>query len=127
MPLDDRSADRPHGAVILKPSHIDITDAESAILAPLWRRGPLSFVSLIEDVKNERAWADATIKTLLHRLMQKGAVKSTKEDGRSLYHPLIPREAYVEGEVQHLVDRLFNGDANALIAFLEERRTPSDR
>ena len=126
MQLDHRSPDRSHGAVILKASHIDITDAESAILAALWRRGPLSFVSLIEAVKGERSWADATIKTLLHRLMQKGAVKSIKEDGRSLYHAQIPREAYVEGQVHQLVGRLFNGDENALAAFLKGRRPSSD-
>lgn len=89
------------------------------MLAALWRRGPLSFVSLIEEVRAEQPWADATIKTLLHRLMQKGAVRSVKEDGRQRYHALIDRDAYVTGEVAALVDRLFGGDAAALRAFIE--------
>ena len=61
-----------------------MTQAESAVLAVLWRRGPLAFTSLIEEVKTANAWGDATIKTLLHRLMQKGAVRSQKEYGRRL-------------------------------------------
>ncbi len=66
-------------------------------------------------------WADATIKTLLHRLMQKGAVKSIKEDGRQRYHALLDRETYVEGEVQALLERLFDGQPDRLVALLVDR------
>jgi BlaI family transcriptional regulator, penicillinase repressor len=99
---------------------IAVTEAESAILAALWRLGPLSAASLIEEVKAANPWGDATIKTLLHRLMQKGAVKSEKVDGRQLYHPQIDRRTYVDGEVQMLVDRLFGGDRAGLAAHLAE-------
>jgi predicted transcriptional regulator len=50
--------------------------------------------------------------------MQKKAVRSVREDGRLLYHPLITREAYVEGELQGLADRLFDGDRARLAALL---------
>lgn len=90
------------------------------VLAALWRKGPLSFASLIDEVKSAQPWADATIKTLLNRLMHKGAVKSVKEDGRQRYHPVIDRSTYVEGEVDALVQRLFKGDHAALAAFLAE-------
>lgn len=95
-----------------------VTEAEAEVLAALWRKGPLSFASLIDEVKSVQPWADATIKTLLNRLMHKGAVKSVKEDGRQRYHPLITRSTYVGGEVDALVQRLFKGDRAALAAFL---------
>ena len=88
------------------------------MLAALWRSGPLSAASLIDEVKAHNQWGDATIKTLLHRLMQKGAVRSEKVDGRQLYHPQIDRRTYVDGEIQALVDRLFGGDRSALAAHL---------
>lgn len=91
------------------------------MLGALWRRGPLSFASLIEEVKAGQPWADTTIKTLLHRLMQKGAVRSQKEDGRQRYHPVIDRQTYVEGEVQDLLDRLFEGKPDRLVALLADR------
>lgn len=69
-------------------------------------------------MKVAQPWADATIKTLLHRLMQKGAVRSVKEDGRQRYHALLDRETYVDGEVRTLLDRLFDGRAEALVAYL---------
>lgn len=97
---------------------IHITDAESAVLAALWRRGPLTPTRLIAEVKARRAWGDATIKTLLGRLMQKKAVRSEREDGVLRYRALIERKSYVEAEVRALVERLFGGDARALAEFL---------
>jgi predicted transcriptional regulator len=90
-------------------------------MAALWAHGPSSFASLIETVKTTHPWGDATIKTLLHRLMQKGAVRSIKDDGRQRYHAVLDRDAYVAGEVGDLVDRLFGGDDARLAAFLRDR------
>lgn len=72
-------------------------------------------------MKAGQPWADATIKTLLHRLMQKAAVRSQKDDGRLRYHAVIDRQAYVETEVQDLLDRLFDGKPDRLVALLADR------
>lgn len=101
-----------------------ITEAEAEVMAALWRRGPLSFASLIEEVKTIQPWADATIKTLLNRLMHKAAVRSVKEDGRQRYHPAFDRDAYVGAEVGALVARLFQGDPGALARFLADQSQP---
>jgi predicted transcriptional regulator len=125
MSLDHRGAHRSRGAEVLTRSpSIAVTEAESVVLSALWRRGPLSFASLIEEVKAGQPWADATIKTLLHRLMQKGAVKSAREDGRQRYHPVLDRETYVDGEVRALLDRLFEGEAEMLVAHLRRELAP---
>ncbi|WGM39733.1 BlaI/MecI/CopY family transcriptional regulator [Caulobacter sp. NIBR1757] len=97
-----------------------ITEAESEVLAALWRRGPMSFAALIAEVKLVQPWGDATIKTLLHRLIQKQAVQSVRQDGRQLYHPLLERRAYVLDQVQGLADRLFAGDRAALLRAIGE-------
>ena len=99
-------------------SSIHITEAESEVLAALWKHGPLTPARLIEAVKAKRDWGDATIKTLLGRLMQKKAVRSVRDDGRLLYHPLITRDTYVAAEIQALADRLFDGDPQKLAAYL---------
>lgn len=91
------------------------------MLAALWRCGPLSAAALLDEVKSRQPWGDATIKTLLHRLMQKGAVNSVREDGRQRYHAVIDRQTYVEGEVQDLLDRLFDGRPDRLVALLADR------
>ena len=101
---------------------IPVTEAESRVLAALWRHGPLTPAALVEAVKARSDWGEATIKTLLGRLMRKAAVRSQREDGRLLYHPLVTREAYVAAEVDALVGRLFEGDWEKLAAHLFQRR-----
>ena len=91
------------------------------MLAPLWRLGPLSARDLIDAAKARQAWGDATVKTLLGRLMRKGAIRSERVDGRQRYQAALSREDYVEGEVQALVERLFDGDRRALLAHLQAR------
>jgi BlaI family penicillinase repressor len=107
-------------------SIVHVTEAESEVLAALWRHGPLPPSRLVEAVKTRRDWGEATIKTLLGRLMQKKAIRSERDDGRLLYHALISQDAYVLGEVQTLVDRLFEGDRQKLVEHLGGPRGPRD-
>jgi len=99
-------------------TRIPITEAESEVLEALWRCGPLPPARLFAEVRTRRDWRDATIKTLLGRLMQKKAVRSERKDGRLVYRPLIEREAYLAAEVDDLVQRLFSGNAAELKRFL---------
>lgn len=103
-----------------------VTLAESEILAALWRRGPLSPADLVAEVKAAQQWADPTIKTLLSRLIHKGAVKSERVDGRHQYSAVLTRDDYVDGELKTLADRLFQGQATPMIAALVRTCRPLD-
>jgi len=96
-----------------------ITEAESVVMGPLWRLGPLPPARLMAEVREVQPWADTTIKTLLGRLVQKRAVRSEKLDGVVRYWPLLERTDYVRSEVRGLLDRLFGGEPEALVAFLQ--------
>jgi len=89
----------------------------------LWRCGPLSAASLMDEVKSRQPWGDATIKTLLHRLMQKGADRSERADGRQRYHAVLERDVWLDAEIGDLVDRLFGGDFEALVAHVRRNRS----
>jgi BlaI family transcriptional regulator, penicillinase repressor len=99
-----------------------VTEAESVVLGPLWRLGPLTPSRLIAEVKAIQPWADTTIKTLLARLARKAAVRAERTEGAVRYRALFGRDAYVESEVKALTARLFDGDEAALLAFLIARR-----
>ena len=99
-------------------ARIHVTEAESEVLEALWRGGPLPPARLFAEVRTRRDWRDATIKTLLGRLIQKKAVRAERDDGRLVYRPLIEREAYLAHEVDDLVQRLFGGNAAELRRFL---------
>lgn len=82
----------------------------------LWRRSPLSAEQLIGDVRAEADWGEATVKTLINRLLKKKAICSERVDGRHGYRPLVDRSAYVETESTSLLERLFDGQLSPLIA-----------
>ena len=97
-----------------------ISDAELDLMEVLWASAePLTSAEVAERLE-ERGWSLATIKTMLSRLIAKGAI-SHREDGRRfLYSPAIEREAYVGSESRRFVDRLFGGRLSPLVARLAE-------
>jgi predicted transcriptional regulator len=97
-----------------------ITEAEHAVMEALWDRPRQTAAEVCEDVCAARGWSLATVKTLLSRLVQKGALAAEPDGRRYLYIPLIAREDYVGGESRRLVDRLFGGSAVSLVAHLAE-------
>ena len=103
-----------------------ISDAEHAVMEALWEKSPQTAVEVCDSVCGARGWSMPTVKTLLSRLVAKGAV-STEPDGRRfLYSPLLARDDYVGGESRRLVDRLFGGRAAPLFAHLAESEALSD-
>ena len=103
-----------------------ISEAELQLLQLLWDESPLGATEIAERVPASREWSLATVKTLLSRLVAKGAVATEPEGRRFLYTPLLAREAYVGTESRRLVDRLFGGRAAPLFAHLAEAEALSD-
>jgi BlaI family transcriptional regulator, penicillinase repressor len=105
-----------------------ISEAEHAVMEVLWADAPLDATNVADRLATAQGWTLATVKTLLGRLVSKGAL-ATEADGRKfLYRPAIAREDYVAGEGRRLVDRLFGGKLSPLIAQFAEREqlTPQD-
>jgi BlaI family transcriptional regulator, penicillinase repressor len=105
-----------------------ISESELAVMEALWRDAPATASQVGERIDSGRGWSAQTVKTLLARLVAKGAV-ATRQDGRRyLYSPLIEREVHVAGDVRKLVDRLFGGRVAPLVAHLAEREelSPAD-
>ncbi|AWW74955.1 CopY family transcriptional repressor [Erythrobacter sp. KY5] len=103
-----------------------ISEAEHAVMEALWDRGIASAAQVCEVVCEKRDWSLATVKTLLSRLVQKGAIETRPDGRRFLYSPLIARADYVGGESRRLVDRLFGGKAASLVAHLAETEALSE-
>jgi len=96
--------------------------AESQIMEALWTRSPLSADEIVADVSTRQPWGEATIKTLINRLLKRKAIKSEREGGRHQYRPLVARADYVQAESQGLLDRLFDGQLAPMIAHFAEHR-----
>jgi len=103
-----------------------ISDAEHAVMEALWEKSPQTAVEVCDSVCGARGWSMPTVKTLLSRLVAKGAVTTEPDGRRFLYSPLLERDDYVGGESRRLVDRLFGGKAAPLFAHLAETEALSD-
>jgi len=101
---------------------IRITEAESQVMDALWRDSPRGAESIVAEVTARQAWGEATVKTLINRLLKKKAIKSERVDGRHQYRPLVAREHYVQAESQDLLDRLFDGELAPLVAHFARHR-----
>ena len=99
---------------------MQISDAESIVMEVLWRQGPRHAEEVVAELAREHDWQDATNKTLLNRLLKKGAIKAGKEGRRYLYSPVLKREDWVHGQSRSLVDRLFGGRVAPLVAHFSE-------
>ncbi|HEY0436445.1 MAG TPA: BlaI/MecI/CopY family transcriptional regulator, partial [Phenylobacterium sp.] len=72
-----------------------ISAAESQVMEALWAEGPLGADEIVAALTRTQAWGEATVKTLINRLLKKKALVSERVDGRTRYRPLVSREEYV--------------------------------
>lgn len=98
-----------------------ITDAELEVMEVLWQGGDLTLAQVKEGVTARKGWSGDTVKTLLRRLLEKGAVGQEKR-GVYHYHPLVSREELGDYKTRTLIEKLYDGKARDLVAALVERR-----
>ena len=105
-----------------------ISAAELEVLSILWDKPGIAASDVHDALANDKDWTSRTVKTLLSRLVEKGAAV-TQEDGRRyLYFPAVDEEAYKAKAAGQFVDRVFSGRAAPLVAYLADSRglTPQD-
>ena len=105
-----------------------ISEAELTVLELLWEANePLPVTPIRIQLGEKWGWDASTIKTLLRRLCDKGAVKAEKRDVY-YYCPLLSREEYRSWSTGSLVERIYRGSARDLVASLvaEKRLTQAD-
>ena len=99
-----------------------ISDAESQIMRALWERHPLSAEDILAALPEQDGWQLGTVKTLLNRMLNKGALKAERDGRRYLYEPLVAREDWEQGESLGLLDRVFGGRLSPLVAHFSAQR-----
>jgi BlaI family transcriptional regulator, penicillinase repressor len=104
-----------------------ISEAESAVLAVLWDRGPATAEDVSAALAAPRGWQDSTVKTLLGRLLKKGAVRAQKDGRRFIYTPALAREEWLSSESESLLNRLYGGRVAPLVAHFSRHRKLSKR
>lgn len=101
-----------------EPRQVALSDAEWKVMRALWSAHPATARDLLDAVAEETGWAYTTLKTMLTRLVEKGAVAEDKRGAASVYRPLV-READARGSaVKSLLERAFDGGFGSLVHFM---------
>jgi predicted transcriptional regulator len=101
---------------------IPISDAESLVMEVLWRGQCLHADEVVAALVSQHDWQETTVKTLLNRLLKKGAISAEKDGRRFLYSAILKRDQWVAGESKSMIDRLFGGRVAPLVAHFGKHR-----
>lgn len=106
-----------------------LSDAEWAVMGVVWRRGEASARDVLDETEAETGWAYTTVKTLLARLVEKGALSEHKRANTSIYGPLVTRKRARREALRSLLDRAFDGAFGSLVQHMikDEKLPKRDR
>lgn len=103
-----------------------ISDAELIIMQILWENEALSAKQIIEKIP-EKHWSEKTIRTFIHRLVEKGAVEKNASENGLLYRSILTKEEYYHYANHSFLNKMYQGSIKKMILnFVEEETLSSD-
>lgn len=104
-----------------------ISESEWVVMRVLWSKNPLSAQEVFEQVDATTKWKPKTVKTLIDRLVKKGAVKYEKDGRRYLYYPAVGRDECITTERKSFIKRVYGGISKPMLAaFLEDAKLSAE-
>jgi BlaI family penicillinase repressor len=107
----------------------DISDAEWILMEALWKRSPQTASEVAKSLRRSTRWAVNTVRTLLTRLVEKGALRAfSNEAGVRAFVPAVSRQTCVRAESDSFMKRVFQGAAKPLLIHFAEnsKLTPEE-
>jgi BlaI family penicillinase repressor len=109
-----------------RPASTQPTDGELEILRVLWDAGPISLSALCERMRQDRDVAATTVATMLRVMSAKELVKRTGSGRGATWSAAVSQHKTERTMVRRMVDRVFDGAADRLVAHLVEGGALSD-
>ena len=76
----------------------------------------------------QQKWSDATVKTMLHRLVKKGALATESVGKKFRYQSAVRKQDCVRAASRSFLERVFGGNAApALLHFVKEAQAVARR
>jgi BlaI family penicillinase repressor len=97
---------------------VRISESEWQVMNLVWTRSPIAAADMVEALSRSKGWHSRTIRTLLDRLVKKGALKTTLDEKRYLYEARLSMEACVRQESRSFLERVFGGEPAPMIQYL---------
>jgi BlaI family transcriptional regulator, penicillinase repressor len=110
-----------------RPPSSNPTDGELELLQILWQAGPCGLGQICTALRQRRAIATTTVATMLKIMLDKGLVRRKRTQQGYLWSAKTTRQTATTGMVRKLVDSVFDGSAQRLVAHLLESDQLSQR
>ena len=100
-----------------------ISEAEWEVMKIVWKKSPCLAQDIIQALSGSIKWSPATIKTLLNRLMTKGALRFEKAGKSYIYSPTLTEKECRAVEADSFLHRVFDGALSPMIShFVQAQR-----
>jgi BlaI family penicillinase repressor len=107
-------------------SELQITDAEWEVMLSVWEADDQTPGEIIARVQPLRGRSHRTVRTLLSRLVDKGAVSVRVHGVQHLYSAAVTRDACVRAAAESFSARFFAGSLRSLLLHFVENESLSD-
>lgn len=98
---------------------MNLSNLELDVMRLIWRDKEVIVPDLHRELELDRGLTYSTVKTIVDRLEEKGAIGRIRTYGRTiLYGPLIEEGTLAKPMVKDLLRRLFGGEARPMISHL---------
>jgi len=95
-----------------------ISDAEWRVMHEVWLSEPVTSSEIISLLANSTQWSAGTIKTLLHRLVQKGILDFQRKGNRYLYRSKYTEAECVDRVSDQLLHTVFQGRPIPMLKYM---------
>ncbi len=93
-----------------------ISEAEWEVMKIVWAKPASNAKQIVDELGEKKSWNHRTVKTLLSRLVKKGALSFETDGNRYLYKANFEKDDIVQVESQSFVNRVFDGLALPMLA-----------
>lgn len=100
------------------------TERELDVMSILWRCGPSTVTEVRDELTDELAYT--SVLSALQTLEEKGFVRHEQEGRAYRYHPLVEPEEAGRSALERLLDKVYQGSAETMLAQLVDGRGLSD-
>lgn len=98
-----------------------ISNSEWHVMRVFWENAPLTANQVVEAMSDETTWKSRTVKTLINRLVKKGALEYVVDGRTYLYSPTVREDECVRSESRSFLKRTFAGALMPmLVHFIEQ-------
>ncbi|MFB3777895.1 MAG: BlaI/MecI/CopY family transcriptional regulator [Bryobacteraceae bacterium] len=103
-----------------------LTDLENQIMTTIWEAGPSSVESVHQAISSKRRLKEATVRTLLRRLEQKGYLLHELRGRAYVYRAVEPARSLAARAVRQIIDRLCKGSVEELVTGMVDAEVLSE-